>query len=202
MRSGLCLFLILGVIAFACKRNKDKPHQPSALPGETSREQITICHEGGVEFDRSYSFLMSMDYSEKEMAKMMEETANSNPDNRMPADTRLKKRFEQLGFVDGDELLLHKFKYSSNPDTSITTATGHQVKIRFKQSQISTLDYRIVIYSGNDSTEIKTYPYMGLEYALLDVVPGGNKEIIILNERYLANNELYDFDVYEIKTGD
>jgi len=201
MRSRSYFFLILAIISFSCTQKNIMPQQPaSALPAQETRKKITIEHVGGIEFSKSYSFVQSMTLSEKEIDKMMEEADKENPGNRDPENSVLKERFEKSGFVIGDELLLEKFKYSSKPDTSITGPAGMEIKIRIKKDSITGRNSKMIAYSGKDSTEIKITIYMRLEYALLDVIPGGNKELIILSEHYLANTYFYDFDVYEIKT--
>jgi hypothetical protein len=198
MRSLSYLFLILTIFFFSCAHKENKQQPPVSTP--QTIKKITIEEAGWVEFAHSFSFIQSTTLTEKEKDKMMEEAEKENPLNRNPADSMLKKRFEKLGFVEGDDLLLEKFKHSNKPDTSITSSAGGKIKIHIEKDTISGRNSKIIAYSGTDSAELKITIYMQLEYALLDVIPGGNKELVILDESYLANTYLYAFEVYEIKT--
>ncbi len=36
--------------------------------------------------------------------------------------------------------------------------------------------------------------------AIIDIVPGGNKELVLLDEYYISNGDNSDLIIYEIKT--
>ena len=117
-------------------------------------------------------------------------------------DSIFRKRFEELGIVKGKELLLNNFRDSDKPDSTLTTATGKEIRVHFKKDTVRGTDNRIVVVGDNATAETNAAIYYNLKYALLDIIPGGNKEIVILNYHYLSNNELYYLDVYEIKIKD
>ena len=196
MRNLSYFFLIVVIIFPSCTQRKSNP-QP---PAHQTVKKITIKNVGAIEFNKSYSFIQSMTLSEKEIEQMKEETDNENPGNRNPADSSLKNRFEKLGFVKDDELLLEKFKYSSDPEILMMSPAGKEIRIRIKKDTTTGLNNKMIAYFPPDSAEMRITHFMKLKYALLDVIPGGNKELVILDEGYLANNYLYDFFVYEIKT--
>ena len=58
------------------------------------------------------------------------------------------------------------------------------------------------IFFSNDSVDIDTKDsgWQKLDYAFLDVIPGGNKELVFLNAYYIMNGYNFDFKVYKIKT--
>jgi hypothetical protein len=192
--------LLFAIFFFSCtqRENKNQPPVSTSLAPQTVKK-ISINEVGWVEFVKSYA---SIDWrlSKKERDRETEEIDKLNPGNRNSADSLLKKRFEKLGFVKGDDLLLGKFKYSDNPDTSITSPAGRKIKIHIEKDTISGRNSKIFAHSETDSAELKITIYWELEYALLDVIPGGNKELVILTEHYVANAYLYYFFVYEIKT--
>lgn len=194
MRRRLFLIFALANIVLSCAS-----HHKS--PGHFNKK-ISICSEGWVRFVRSYSFLMSMYLSEKEKDRMYDKTAKENPFNNIPADSRLKKRFEELGFMSGDEVLLEKFRYMINPDSSFSGSATNDINYRFVIDSLTGRENKLIVFLGNDSSQIRTGPYMDLKYAFLDIIPGGNKEIVMLIEGYVSNNDLYDFEVFEIKTDD
>src|SRR5689334_9684402 len=68
-------------------------------------KRISINYIGSLEFGRSYSFVQSSLYSEKEKHKMSDELNKSNPSMSLDPrnDTTLRKRFEEFGVVKGNE---------------------------------------------------------------------------------------------------
>jgi hypothetical protein len=193
------LLLIIIFVTVSCSQKKNNSSETSSY--NETHSKITVEYIGGIELVKSFSFIQSTTLSKKEIEKMMEETEKENPINQKPADSAMRKKFEKLGFVKDVDLLPEKLKYSSKPDTFITSPIGTELRIRIKKDTINGRDSKVIVYTEKDSMQIKINIYLKLQYALLDVVPGGNKELVILNEYYLANNYLYDFDVYEIKTG-
>ena len=202
MRRLPYLFLIPAIFSFSCIQKKDRSAATIASPGPSDRK-ICIDNIGWLAFSKSYSFLMSPGLSEKEKDKMMEETDKGNPGYDYKSDdSLLKKQFSRFEFIRDNELLLENFKYSNNPDTAIITPAGKQIKISFARDTLTNQNDKIVVYFDKSSAWARMYAYMELKYALLDIIPGGNKEIVVLNEGHVSNNDLYDFFVYEIETNE
>jgi hypothetical protein len=67
---------------------------------------------------------------------------------------------------------------------------------------ISGTNDKITIFSGADSSEVRVNLHQAIKYAFPDVLPGSNKELVLLIEHYLMNTEIYTLEVYEIKTAD
>lgn len=197
MRCWLSLLFAFASIFFSCARHKDTSDESPPLA-----EKISICSEGWLQFARSYSFLMSMQLTEKEADRMMEVTAKENPVDLHPYHSGLKKRFVKLGFVKGDEVLLQKFKFGSNTDTSFHNSSNRDIRIQFVRDTLTERANKLLVFQGQDSAEIRTEPYMELKYAFLDIIPGGNKEIVMMIEGHVSNNDLYYFEVFEVKTRD
>ena len=204
MKRGFTIGLFALSLFFAlCSPDKEKKSAPdtSVQKADTA---ISIRLAGSLEFNRSYSFIQSPSMSEKEKDRLLKEVSESNPLlSRSPGnDSIFRKRFEELGIVKGKELLLNNFRDSDKPDSTLTTATGKEIRVHFKKDTVRGTDNRIVVVGDNATAETNAAIYYNLKYALLDIIPGGNKEIVILNYHYLSNNELYYLDVYEIKTKD
>jgi len=55
---------------------------------------------------------------------------------------------------------------------------------------------------SKDVIEIDTNatPLQELDYTFLDIIPGGNKELVFLDDYYIMNGYNFDLKVYEIKT--
>jgi hypothetical protein len=114
----------------------------------------------------------------------------------------LRNRFEELGIVKGRELLLSKFKYDSKPEFLFTDQFDKIIKIKIERDTAGYNNNNIVMFNNSDSSEIKIDFFMELRYAFLDIIPRGNKELVILNEMHVSNTDIYTFEVFEIKTRD
>jgi hypothetical protein len=202
--------IICTILACASKNKKQSVNIPQIQKSEKS---LSITSVGETQFVLSFSFLQSSTMSQKEIDKLYQKTEKSNPSFTHPffreyrgdtSDIVLKKHFERLGFVKDEELLLDKFIYSSKPDTSINSFSGKEIKIHFAKDTISGVKDQIIIYYEQKSDSLQARPifHQKIEYAFLDVIPGGNKELVILVEDYLSNTYIYTFEVFEIKTKD
>jgi hypothetical protein len=200
---------VFGVIVFiiiSCTSN-NKKQSANIPPVQKTEKSLSITSIGGVEFVRSFSEIMSL-RSQKKIDKFMREREKSNPGfmhesyRKDTIDIFLKKQFERLGFVKVNELLLAKFNYSSTPDTTTKSFSGKEIKFHFERDTISGRNDKIITFYGKDSSHTRATFYFKIEYVLLDVIAGGNKELIVLTEHYMANTEFYYFEVFEIKTKD
>src|SRR5213592_2240686 len=106
-RIAICVILIL-----ACSHKKEKQQQAVNVATLAAEKKLTLGFVGEIEFIRSYSEIQNMQ-DEKEIYKYMKEQDESN--TFIPADKRgepLLKRFDKLGIVNDNELLLSKFKWT------------------------------------------------------------------------------------------
>lgn len=196
-------FGIVVYILLSCASKKKKQPE-NILPVQKAEKKISITSIGEIQFIRSYSEIQSM-RDEKKIDEYLEKQRKSNPGYmKYSSDSILKPLFQNLGFVKGDELLLSKFKYSNKPDTSLKSFSGKEIKIHLGKDTISGVKDQIIIYydGKSDSSETRPIFHQQVEYAFLDIIPGGNKELVVLVEDYLMNTEIYTFEVFEIKTTD
>ncbi len=202
VRNGMTL--VCSVFLFSCSSKKEKinwrvlPQLPPA-----PQKSISIRFIDVVEFRRSFAFIQSTMLNEKEIEKEMEEAERSNPIS-VEESKEFRKMLEPFGFVKGRELLLHKFRYTTKSENQLTDSSGNLVKIKFIHdpgTATKTESWSISASNKNDSAWIKInmHPWE-LKYALLDIIPGGYKEIVVLEEWYIANGYNFDFHAYEINT--
>jgi len=205
MKQAFSLGIIFCLIN-SCTSNNQKQPVANSIAKQVEKS-FSISSIGLVEFVRSFSFLQSSTMSQKEIDKLYNKTEKSNPlftDYKGDTtDNILKKYLERSGFVQGDEFLISKFKYSKKPDTSLTNSNGERINIYVYSDTVGWGDHdKITIYNSPDSASAKATIYAGVKYVLLDVIPGGNKELVLLNEHYLMNTEFYYLEVFEIKSKD
>ncbi len=193
-------FIANMLIVLSCSQKKNKqPEQPEKiLSSQRIEKKISIQQVCTLGFDQSFSFLQSTTLSEKKIEELMEETKKSGP--VMVDSCELSKKFEELGIVRKSELLLKKFKYKSAAFFSFAGESGEKINIHIYRDTITPYNGKIIVSAGTDTSEIKADIYFEIKYALLDIIPGGNKELVLLNETYISNNNLYYLDVFEIKT--
>jgi hypothetical protein len=193
------IFLYL-IFLFSCSSKKDDSKKEQIIPSPLPPvPKIEVRLAGYLGFVRSFSFIQSSTLSEKEINKLYDEKEKSNPvyEAGIHADSTLKKSFEKLGMVKEEELLLSKFKFASKNKFFLTGNSGAKINILIDSKPDS--GYSMTAFAGLDSFKIKIDYLMEVKYVLIDIIPGGFEEIVVLYEHYLANTEFYDLLVYEIK---
>jgi len=198
------IFVILSFsifLIFSCSQKKNKLSQNS-LRGLQTEKKISISSMGGIQFTRSYSETQSMT-DEKKINEYIKKQDKSNPyylESR--SDSLLKLSFEKLGIVKGDELLLSKFKYSNKPNTAIKSLKGIEIRFHLQKDTTGNNHDRIIAFYKEDSFQLRPTFHQQIKYAFLDVKPGENEELVVLTEDWLMGTEIYNFEVFEIKTKD
>lgn len=198
------IFVILSFsifLIFSCSQKEKKPSQNS-LPGLQTEKEISISSIGGIQFTRSYSETQSMT-DEKKINEYIKKQDKSNPYYlEARSDSVLKLSFEKSGIAKGDELLLSKFKYSNKPDTAIKSLGGIEIRFHLQKDTTGNNQDRIIAFYKGDSFQARPTFHQQIKYAFLDIIPGGNKELVVLTEDWLMGTEIYNFEVFEIKTKD
>ena len=137
--------------------------------------------------------------------KEYEEIKNSNPDPDSSNDSTLVKKFQELGLVKNSGLLRIKFKSNKSSDFKLTGLHGDTINCQIvKEEKENKYNKRKLIVTRDQTVEMEIEGFYGagnseLKYLLLDVVPGGYKEIVILNEYYIMNGDNSDLYIYEVK---
>ena len=196
---GILFFSIL--LIFSCSQKKNKRIE-NDLPAQKTEKKISISSIGGIQFTRSYSEIQSMT-DQKKIDEFIKKRDKSNlyyRDSR--SDSVLKPLFQNLGVVKGDELLLSKFKFSNRPQTVIKSFSGKEIKFHLQKDTTGNNQDRIIAFYDGDSSQARPTFHQRIKYVFLDVIPGGNKELVVLTEDYLMNTDIYTFEVFEIKTKD
>lgn len=193
------LFFICLALLFSCSLKKEKQQKVTAISEITARKKIEIQFAGEIQSRRSLNDFQSLK-SEREFEDYFAKQEKSNPVLHA-GDSILKKKFEELGIVKGRELLLHKFKCDTLTRFQIADSIGKKINIQFDFVPGRLGGHKIIASFSQDSTEITIPGIMqDLKYILLDVIPGGNKEIVVLNEWYISNGYNFDLLVYKIKS--
>jgi hypothetical protein len=161
-------------------------------------KHISIHYTGEIGFKRSYASIQFVE-NEKEINEYLEKQHTNNPIFSDTDNNSLKKQFERLGLTIDDDLLLSKFVSTNKEENQIIDNKGNKIKVVFQQSP-DTGERWLNILSGKDSSKIKIDAhFMDLQYSIIDVIPGRNKEIVVLSQYYIMNGDNFDFLVYEIR---
>lgn len=167
-----------------------------------STKHLRIELKGTVPSRRTYAGIQGIT-DENERDKYLTQQENSNPelyDVRSKEDSVLIHQFASIGLISGNEFLIKKLKPQTADTCSLKITQGENLHFTFyNDSATSKIWFKI--FCRSDSLLINTgaTTLQNLDYIFLDVIPGGNKELIFLNDYYIMNGDNYDFLVYEIK---
>jgi len=189
------LFIISIVFVFSCSHPKDDKLQPTPVTAIPKTEKsVFISLAGELDFRRTFADIQFMD-DEKEINRYVARQEKSNPQLMDPANETLRKRFEELGIVKDKDLLLQAFKKKTKADFQFDDESGKKINVQFKPGEWRDHKPKTI---GPDSCQITFYPFQDLRYALLDIIPGGNREIVLVNEVYIMNGYNFELMIYEI----
>lgn len=191
----------MAAFLFSCNQNDAEEKGKSNLLPST-KPKIEVRYIGEVLTRRSYTRIQFM-HGDKAIDSYLEKQRKTSPTLGYQPDSISKfltLQFVRLGLIKNDELLLQNFKKQIKEKTIYTDSSGRQISIVFYHNQI-TDHFHFKLLSTADSVEIDTGAgtLQDLDYAFLDVIPGGNKELVFLDDYYVMNGDNFDFKVYEIK---
>ncbi len=197
---------LLAAFLFSCKQNtkqKENNTENTTSIVRAVEKIISIELKGILRTRRSYSNIQFMD-NEKEIDAYLAKQRKSNPElytGLNKEDSIWVERFEQFGFIKNYTFLIEKFKPQTNNTCSLLPSSGDTVRFKFYQYPATTQMWFACFFKG-DTVNVNTDSFtpQNLDYAFLDIIPGGNKELVFLNDYYIMNGDNFDFQVYEIKT--
>jgi hypothetical protein len=190
---------------FSCSQKKlPKKNEHIIAIGPSAKKEIEVKFVGEIQTRRTWIGIQSI-YNEKERAKYVAEQEKSSPViiGYSPGDSTLIRQFQRLQLIQGGAFLEARFKsYTKQKTTFVDSAERNFPLIFFTDSLTGNAHFKI--FFSNDSIDVDTkkqpFPLQPLQYRFLDVIPGGNKELVFLNEYYIMNGYNFDLDVYEIKS--
>ena len=196
----ILLFFLSALCIISCSNKKADNKQQEVKT--QSQHKIVVNYIGVLRARRSYASIQFM-HGEKEIDKYLKRQEVSNPYLEITFDSTSKylaTQFQRLGLIKNDELFLQKFKKQTAERTIYVDSSGKKTSLIFFISNL-TSNFHFRLLSAADSVEIDTGAtnMQDLDYAFLDIIPGGNKELVFLDDFYLMNGDNFDFKVYEIK---
>ncbi|MBP6431102.1 MAG: hypothetical protein KA319_04995 [Ferruginibacter sp.] len=201
------VFILLSiVIAPSCSSNINE-REKIEVKNESPKEQkkLSVKYIGEAKSGKSYAFLMTPTMSEAEKDKAFKRVQKSNPyldyEVYSSQDSNLVAAFERIGLIKNSEILLSKFKSTSDSLTSFIDSRGDKILLYYYDNQ-TTQHLHFKLYNTKDTIDIDTQSFstQKLDYVFLDIIPGGNKELVFLDDWHISNNDRFHFKVYEIKT--
>lgn len=189
----------MAAFLFSCNE-KDAEEKDENSIQSSSKNKIEVWLVGEIRSRKSYSNIHFMD-DDKEIDKYLKKQEASNPlvyDTSALISKMLFTQFERLGLIKNGELILQNFKLQTDEKTTYKDSSGREISLFFYQLAGR---YHFKLLSATDSVEIDTggTNLQNLDYAFLDIIPGGNKELVFLDDYYIMNGDNFDFKVYEIK---
>jgi hypothetical protein len=194
MRIALFIYFIL----LSCEQKKSESTNHLSVLNTKSDTVVKISIEkvGKLNFRKSYS-------------GSNPDTEESNSWGYNNYDTLLLRKFQKLGLIDDAyNLILNKFWSFKKADLD-SLSTEFEIidslqrklfcKLIWKEGPAKS---RLIISDSKFSNSIGiegSYYMEGIKFMLLDIIPGGYKEIVILNEWYISNGDNSDIIIYEVK---
>jgi hypothetical protein len=194
------LFFAVFIIAMGCKDRKDQPvpAEPFSLKQDTVKLSVRKVAE--LRFRRSYATMVDTELTDREWEKIMKAPPTVyHVEDSTSMD--VKAMFQKYGFIKGDELLLEKFKYDTASVVELKNRSGNIVKAALQYNNNTTGDFAITVSDTTQTAALKV-GYMaglnGLKFKVLDIIPGGYPEVVLLYEYYIVNGDNFDFLVFEV----
>lgn len=167
-----------------------------------SQKKVSFHKAAELRFRRSYAAVQFSEVTEAELDSI----EKSNPGSYEQNDTALLLQLRVNEVLDSNYNLIRSvFQPVVKYDFELTS-NMEKIKCRLVPSydKGKTGIYNLVTdFDGRQSSiEIEGHYNAGnadIKYLLLDVIPGGCKEVVILNEYYIMNGDNSDLYIYEIK---
>jgi hypothetical protein len=195
------VMIIMAVFLFSCGEKNEKEKKANSIKPVT-KPKIEVRLIGEMRTRRSYAIIQSMD-NDKAIDSFLSKRRADNPTLGYQPDSPsqyLVKQFERLDLIKNEELLLKNFKKQTGEKTVYIDSLGRKIDLEFYHSMVTDhMHFKLLL--AKDSVDIDTGAtnLQDLDYDFLDVIPGGNKELVFLDDYYIMNGDNFDFKVYEIR---
>jgi len=164
-------------------------------------DEIEVKLIGEVRTRRTFASIQSItDEKERERYIEMQEKSNPTVGEVTGEDSLLIAAFERIGLLKNNEFLKDRFKPQTKQVTTFTDNSKRLFTLTFFNDSL-TGNVHFKISSSKSTVDIDTQAtsLQDLDYAFLDIIPGGNKELVFLDDYYIMNGYNFDLKVYEIK---
>jgi hypothetical protein len=169
-------------------------------------ETPRINKAGELLFRRSYAAIQFRDVSDQELDSI--EKSNPWPvnSNASQQDSLLMFHLQKEGILDGSlHLVRSKFPETVPLQFTLTNQKRKQLHLSITPRVPGeiTNTYNLVLINKKQKIVYELESHYGgtsrdISYLVLDLIPGGYPEIVILNEYYIMNGDNSDIFIYEI----
>ncbi len=176
-------YFLFVFILFSCKSKDQKTNSI------TSPKMKIV---GELMFRRSYAEIQSGKLSNKEMDALYDINPTCGG-----CDTLLLKKFQKLGFVKKNELLLEKIDFSTSDTVILKTINGARLTISLF---LDTTDYKWKLKTKSDTLDIDSYAINSKpKLFLTNIVDRSFQELIVFYTYYIMNGDNFVFAILEFK---
>lgn len=189
------IVVCLLVIITGCSSNEKRPDDSGKLSVHKAAEVL---------FRRSYAAIQFRDMPKKEFDSIQA----SNPSPGTNTDSAILIRFKECGLTDKEYGLIRSAFSLNKAEVFELIGNGEKINCKIDKQSNDTDVYNLIITNNHSQqTKIEIEGHYGgsnadIQYLLLDVIPGGFKEVIILNEYYIMNGDNSIVYIYEINKTD
>jgi hypothetical protein len=194
-------YFFLIVILLGCKNHSEKVIKPAI--GKDTTLKTDTNHHIAIKCIDTVRFRISYFGEDTMPAVKQKELENSDPYLMQINSPKFYKQLVDAKVIHGDSLRLKSFgklmvDFVKPQRILLKSADGDSVtvKIQYQQARAGVF---MKIDNQIGSTDVKVAnPLDRIGIKLLDLIPGGFNEIIILTNYYISNGDNYDICVYSI----
>jgi hypothetical protein len=169
-------------------------------------KKLTIIKAGDFMFRRSYAAIQFRDISDSELDSIEKSNPGPGNINANHLDSLLMLHLRKEGVLDSSfHLIRSKFPETVPLKFTLTNQKGKQLHGSFMHrppDEITDL-YNLVLTGKKQELVYELEEHYGgtgreISYLLLDLIPGGYPEIVVLNEYYIMNGDNSNVLIYEV----
>ncbi len=205
-KAVIFVFIPLSIFIISSCSSNEKEVKQVIFKVELQKEhkKLSVKYLGEVTSGKSYAFLMTPAMTEAEKNKAFKKTEKGNPWLDRPhlkQDSILVSAFEKLGIIKNYEIRLDKFICQNDSIISFIDNLGNKLFLKYYYNTISQhLHFKLSNSMDTIDVDTQSSPTQNLDYAFIDVIPGGNKELVFLDDWHISNNDRFHFKVYQIES--
>ena len=169
-----------------------------------NERKLKITKVGDFMFRRSYAAIQFRDVSDNELDSIERSNPGPGLNTDNPKDSLLMLHLQKEGILDSAfHLVRSKFPEAVPHQFTLINKNGNQLQGRFvpRHTPEFTDLYTLTLANKKQEINYELEEHYGalnrdISYLLLDLIPGGFREIVILNEFYISNGDNSNIMIY------
>jgi hypothetical protein len=195
-------FLLVAIL-FSCKQQSKKIEDEYGNGTSLAiNKNLRVELKGKLSFDINFEEYRQI-RNEKNRREYLAKKRNSNPEKHgliTKEERVLYNQFEKIGLIRGNYFLIDSFRAKVNHKNGLQFSSTDEMYLKLYNDSL-TEDKWVKFFFKGDSLRIQIdrIQLQNFDCVFIDVINGGNKELVILENYHIAWGERFELFVYEIK---